>query len=534
MDDLKRAIQRYKRNRSYEGWLDACEAYFFYEKVDGYEEVKELRRALREDLGADPSLFMSRLKRSYVMCARDKFEDFMIAMEWDRKKKFYLPRRRALLPMVEALQDLADDKLDLVCTSMPPGTGKSGTGLFFCSFLGGRNPEEGILLASHNNSWLEGAYDELLREVREEEYNWGEIFKGSRVVATNAKDMKIAIDKNQRFPTFQFGSISADLAGKVRAIQLLYCDDLIGGLEEALSIERLNAKWNKYTGDLLQRTQGDHCKELHIATRWSVHDIIGRLEEQNEGNERARFIKIPALDENGESNFDYPGGDGFSTKRYMEIKEALSDEVTWKALYMNEPIEREGLLYPEEELKTYVTLSDEPDGVLAVCDPAEGGGDDTVLLVFNVYGDEHYLVGGVCSDALPEVTSSMCAKVLKEYGVTRAQFESNSAGGGFADMVARKLQEAKGKATITKKRTTQNKETKIILQSAWVKANVYFPSEEIRDKTMKTIMKKLCSYTHKGKNKHDDVPDAFAQYAMFAESMFGRKVQLISRDKLGL
>ena len=530
--EIREAIEVFRSRRNYKSWHDALEVYWAEDHKGAYPLIKEYRKAATADVSIDPANMMALLKKSYILTAKDYFEDFMIAMEWDRKKKFYLPRRKSLKPMVDMLQDLADDKLDLACISMPPGTGKSGTGLLYCAWQGGRHPEEGILLTSHNNSWLEGAYDELLREVRTEEYNWRDIFKGSGVVATNAKDMKIAIDVDQRFPTFQFGSISSGLAGKVRAMQLLYCDDLIEGLEEALSIERLDTKWAKYTGDLLQRTQGDHCKQLHIATRWSVHDIIGRLEDLNKDNPRARFLSIPALNEDGESNFDYPGGEGFSTEVYNSIKESM-DDVTWRALYMNEPIEREGLVYEESELKTYVTLGEEPDAVLAVCDSAEGRGDDTVLLIFEVFGNEHYLVGGVCSDGLPELTSSLCAEELLRFKVQRAQFESNSAGGGFADMVSRKLKEKGGRTSITKKRTTQNKETKIIVRSAWIKENVFFPDASIRDKTMKDIMRKLCSYSHKGKNKHDDVPDAMAQYAMFTEGLLGGVVTVGNRKKYG-
>lgn len=530
--ELRDAIEVFRKNRNYKSWADGLKA-LWEEDRSCYPLIREFRREASRDAHIDPSNMMRLVRDSYVLTAKEKFEDYMIAMEWNRSKKFYLPRRKALLPMVEILQDLADNKLDIACISMPPGTGKSGTGLFYCTWLGGRLPQEGILLTSHNNSWLEGAYDEILREVRGDEYLWGEIFKGSSVVSTNAKDMKIAIDVSQRFPTFQFGSISSGLAGKVRAMQLLYCDDLIEGLEEALSIERLDAKWAKYTGDLLQRTQGNHCKQLHISTRWSVHDIVGRLEALNEGNDRARFLSIPALNEDGESNFDYPGDEGFSAQTYLIIKEAM-DDVTWRALYMNEPVEREGLVYQENELKTYVTLpSEEPDAILAVCDPAEGGGDDTVLLVFGVYGNEHYLIGGVCDDGLPEATSSLCALELKDKKVQRAQFESNSAGGGFADMVSSKLRSLNGRTSITKKRTTANKETKIIVRSAWIKENVYFPDVSIRDKTMKEILRKLCSYSHKGKNKHDDVPDAFAQYAMYTESLLYSTATVISRKKLG-
>lgn len=107
-------------------------------------------------------------------------------------------------------------------------------------------------------------------------------------------------------------------------------------IEVALSKERLDKLWQTYTTDLRQRKIGDKCKELHIATRWSVHDVIGRLESEYSNNQRAKFIVIPALDANDESNFDYAYGVGFSTKVYHEQRDIM-DDASWRALYMNEP-----------------------------------------------------------------------------------------------------------------------------------------------------------------------------------------------------
>jgi len=108
-------------------------------------------------------------------------------------------------------------------------------------------------------------------------------------------------------------------------------------LEEALSKERLDKLWEKYTNDLKSRKKLG-CKELHIATRWSVHDPIGRLERIYGDDPRARFIGLPALNERRESNFNYSHGVGFDTKYFLDM-EATLDEVSWKALFMNEPIE---------------------------------------------------------------------------------------------------------------------------------------------------------------------------------------------------
>lgn len=532
--EIREALEKFRKNKKWASYYACAES--IYRESKDYSVIKQFRKDAKADLKSDPSGIMKLLRDSYVLTARDYLDDYMIAMEWDRTKKFYLPRRKALLPIVQGIQDLADDKLDLLCASMPPGVGKSGVELFSVSWMGGRKPDEGILLSSHNADFLKGAYAEILREVSSDEYNWHEIFAGSKIVETNAKDMKIAIDVAQRFPTFQFTSIGAGNAGKVRALQLLCCDDLIASIEEAMSKERLDAKWQAYSVDLKQRKQGDHCKELHIATRWSVHDIIGRLEVLNEGNPRARFIAIPALNEDGESNFDYGGSDGFTKEFFEEIRETM-DDVSFRALYMNEPIEREGLLYPITDIETAYDLPEgEPDAILAVCDTAEGGGDNTVMPIFYVYGQKHYLWDVVDTDAIPTTAEPLCAEALIRNKVQKAQFESNSAGGRYADNVTKIVKDKLGNTHITKRRTTVNKETKIIVESGWIKDNVVFKDKSIIEprSMYQKFMNAVTSYTVAGRNKHDDEVDALAQYSRFYRATLGMTVTVLDRRLYGI
>lgn len=199
-------------------------------------------------------------------------------------------------PVQYALQDLEDDKLDLLAISLPPGSGKTTLAIFYLTWIGGKHADEPSLTGSHSNSFVRGVYDEVLRILDPQgEYLWHDVFPLVSVSNTNAKDCRIDIGKRKRFETLEFTSIGTGNAGLYRAARLLYCDDLISGIEVALSKERLDKLWETYTTDLRQRKIGDHCKELHIATRWSVHDIIGRLETEYGNSDRARFIVVPAL-----------------------------------------------------------------------------------------------------------------------------------------------------------------------------------------------------------------------------------------------
>lgn len=256
------------------------------------------------------------------------FDSYMLYVEWNREpeKKFYPPRRKVLKQVVDALQELADDKLDLLTVSLPPGSGKTTLAIFYLTWLAGKIPNEPMLTGSHSNAFIRGVYDECLRILdKDGDYLWADVFPAIKVSNTNAKDCRIDLDKRQRFETLEFTSIGTGNAGLYRAATLLYCDDLVSGIEVALSKERLDKLWETYTTDLRQRKIGDHCKELHIATRWSVHDVIGRLEREYIDSDRAKFIVVPALDENDESNFDYAYGVGFSTRFYHEQRNIMDD-----------------------------------------------------------------------------------------------------------------------------------------------------------------------------------------------------------------
>lgn len=467
------------------------------------------------------------------------FDSYLLYVEKNRdpEDRYYQPRRNKIYWLVQKMQRLIDDELDILSISMPPGTGKTTLGEFFISFVMGHYPNTPNLMSSHSGFMTRMFYDAVLNIITSNEYCWSDVFPDIAFEGNNAKEETINLGRWQPFKTLTCRPIRGSLTGVTRCEGFLYVDDLVSGIEEALSIDRLDKLYGEYTTDLKSRKK-KKAKEIHIATRWSVHDVIGRLERMYEGNPRAEFIAVPDIDpQTGKSNFDYDYDVGFDEKYFHDMEMSM-DDVSYRCLYKSDPIEREGILYHPTELQRYIGgLPDrEPDSILAICDTKDTGTDYNFLGVFYQYGDRYYLEDLVFKNIDPGTLDELNSDMLVKHHVQQAQFESNKEGSRTANEVERLVKAKGGRCHITKKYTTQNKETKIIVNSSWVKEHVIF--KDITEYEPKSdygvMMSFLCSYTQLGKNKHDDAPDTLAMFAQFVDALLGGEGQVVKRSDLGI
>ena len=467
------------------------------------------------------------------------FDSYLLYVEKNRdpEDRYYQPRRNKIYWLVQKMQRLIDDELDILSISMPPGTGKTTLGEFFISFVMGHYPNTPNLMSSHSGFMTRMFYDAVLNIITSNEYCWSDVFPDIVFEGNNAKEETINLGRWQPFKTLTCRPIRGSLTGVTRCEGFLYVDDLVSGIEEALSIDRLDKLYGEYTTDLKSRKK-KKAKEIHIATRWSVHDVIGRLERMYEGNPRAEFIAVPDIDpQTGKSNFDYDYDVGFDEKYFHDMEMSM-DDVSYRCLYKSDPIEREGILYHPTELQRYIGgLPDrEPDSILAICDTKDTGTDYNFLGVFYQYGDRYYLEDLVFKNIDPGTLDELNSDMLVKHHVQQAQFESNKEGSRTANEVERLVKAKGGRCHITKKYTTQNKETKIIVNSSWVKEHVIF--KDITEYEPKSdygvMMSFLCSYTQLGKNQHDDAPDTLAMFAQFVDALLGGEGQVVKRSDLGI
>lgn len=442
----------------------------------------------------------------------------------DPKERFYMPRRKQFLKigLTQALQGMIDDRYDILCVSLVPGAGKTTVEKMFHALVAGWFPRDFSLFYSHSGDitrmYYDGVYDIV---TNAEEYTWNEIFPDLSVTSTNAKMEQFNVGKYKSFQSVQCTSVGSKNAGKVRASKFLLVDDMIGGIEEAMNPIILDKLWDKYAVDARQRkiqdTDGKNCKEIHIATRWSVHDVIGRIQNMYEGNPRVKVIAVPDVDPvTGESNFDYEFS-GF-TKEFFEDQQLLMDDISYRCLYKQEPIEREGLLFPEDKIRRYLNLPHgEPEIVTGQCDTKGKGTDYFVLPVLQKYGEDYYCVDCVCDNTADyEMQYENAANVLANNKVQECEFERNAGGDRVAMEVNKRVEKKGWICNITDTPTETNKEARIFQCSNWILQHVIFkdPSLYKPNEPYGVMMSLLKRYSVSGKKQLDDVPDVFSNFAL--------------------
>ena len=452
--------------------------------------------------------------------APHRFESYLLYMEKKRspKKRFYQPRAKSLKIVVDDLQDLEDGVIEFYGLSLPPRVGKSTVCIFFLSWVAGRHPDLHNAMGGHSGILAKGFYKEFLNLVTSSEYTYNEIFPDVFIESKSSDEFTVNLNSPDRFATLTCRGIDGTWTGAVDISSgaYLYVDDLIRDRTESLSPTRLENRYQDYLNIMVDR-KNDGAKELMVGTRWNVMDPLGRNEDKFKNNPKARFRKIPALNEKDESNFDYDYGVGFSTQYYKELRERL-DKNEWMAKYQQRPFIREGLLFPEDELNFYNGVL--PDGdclTAAACDVAWGGGDSLSMPFGKAFGSRDdgpvYIPDWIFNKGDKYITKPIVVAKTLQHQPNMEHFEANNGGDEYAESIDSMLKEQGYKVNITwaKASNQMSKLAKIIQYAPDVKRRFYFLRPELQSEEYKAAMEELTTFVQVGKNLHDDAPDGLVQ-----------------------
>lgn len=451
--------------------------------------------------------------------APNRFESFLLYMEKNRpyKKKFYEPRMNSLSIVAQDLQDLEDGKYDFYGLSMPPRVGKSTICIFFYAWIIGKRPSSHNAMSGHSGILADRFHNDLIKLTENEEYTFHEIFPDVQLVSKSSEKNELYYDAVESFATTTCRGIDGTWTGAVDISEdgYLYVDDLVRDRKESLSLKRLEGRYQDYLNILVDR-KNDGSKELMVGTRWNVADPLGRIEKQYKNNPRYKFRKLPALNEKGESNFNYPVK-GFSTKYYHNMRDRL-DKNEWMAKFMQTPFVREGLLFPADELRYYNGVLPEGDHrVIGACDVAWGGGDSLSMPIGYEYPNgDVYIPSWIFNKGKKEVTIPLVTGKIIGEKLTEIQFEANNGGDMYSDRVSTELEKHNYHCSCSYKKAPGNMEkmTKMVAYSGDVKKHFIFLDPEHQDQEYSDAMDELNMTVQIGDNEHDDAGDGITQLAM--------------------
>ncbi len=467
-----------------------------------------------------------------------KFESFLLYMEKKRvpKKKFYEPRRRTLKVVVDDLQDLEDGKLDFLGISLPPRVGKSTLCIFFLTWVIGRHPESHNAMSGHSGILADRFYNDVQKLTQNEEYTFSEIFPDVKLCKKSAEKNELSFSELEAFATLTCRGIDGTWTGAVDISSdgYLYVDDMVRDRTESLSPIRLENRYQDYLNVLVDR-KNDGSKELMVGTRWNVFDPLGRVEAENQNDSRYRFRKIPALNENDESNFEYDYGKGFSTEYYHKMRARL-DKNEWMAKYMQRPFIREGLLFPEEELNFYNGVL--PDGdciTAAACDVAWGGGDSLSMPFGKAFGSRDdgpvYIPDWIFNPGDKYVTKPLVTAKCLQNEPNMVKFEADNGGDEYAESIDSLLQGQGFKTNVSWKKASNKmgKLAKIIQYAPDIKRRFYFLKPELQSQEYKNAMEELMMFVQVGTNPHDDAADGLVQLLQLIIGELYAKCEAVDR-----
>jgi hypothetical protein len=429
----------------------------------------------------------------------------------------------------------------------------------------GKDPDLPNMMISYSASIAKDKfYNGIDALVHDDMGNYGKIFPKLREIYRSAETLSLDYtnDENRKKAHSEYTlycvGFDGSVTGRTRAHNILYADDLIKDIEESSNKDLMDKKWVEFTGTIKKRMQG-HCKMLLVGTMFSINDPLSRTIEYYKEHEPERVIviKIPGLNENDESNFNYKYGYAITTEMFHEDRN-LMDPVSFSCLIQQNPIEREGLLFFENEFKKY-DLSDyeKKEGyvrTVSACDVAWGGDDHLSLPIVDEYENgDCYLVKGYFVKGTKEETIPMVVQYIITYGVTHICFEANNGGDMYADEVSRQLKEKGYKncyVTSKKSPTNKSKTDRILAQQGFIKGadssdyRLIVPTRESikEDKMFNEALNEVFAFNQStSKNvrtrQHDDAPDSLSELGsevLGAKSNYGKATSNISREMLGI
>lgn len=440
---------------------------------------------------------------------RENFWEFCKSQAPD----YYHDGKIYLKDMALQLQEFYSNDEELLVINVPPRHGKTRTMKLFCAWVLGRNVKEGIMVGSYNEDYatdfskgvLGHIQDDteirLAQQISDGRYSYSDIFPG--VQTKSGREKAGSWDLEGGYNTFLATSPGGSATG--RGTNWLIIDDLIKNSEEAFNPTQLEKHHSWFTNTMLSRLEKQR-KIIIVMTRWSVHDLAGKLirtYEQENWQHLYRVVKYEVKDENGKLLDE----ETFNERAYQSAKKQV-DAVIFFANYYQKEVETTGGLY--KDLQTYDKLP--PGTVKAMLDMADSGKDYLCMIIYLEYGHKAYILDVLYTPDTLETTEQLIARMLKQHKVSKAKIERNQGGGIAARNIENNSRKLGNFGTLFETfYQNKNKEARIRSGASYVINNIYFPINW--ETTYPIFYQDILAYIPQAKNQRDDAPDTLTLIA---------------------
>jgi predicted phage terminase large subunit-like protein len=275
----------------------------------------------------------------------------------------------------------------------------------------------------------------------------------------------------------------------------------------------------KFDSTIRNRVNSRDTPIIIVMQRLHQEDLCGYLIDLEP--DEWEVISLPVIQEDGTALWE----DKHTLEELEHLR--LINEKVFETQYMQNPVPREGLLFPKEQLKRFNLIDENTVGRLSYVDVADTGDDNHCVIIGNLQKGKIFIEDVLFTKEGTEQNVTLTAEILNKYTPEYVKIESNFGGTMYGQLLQPKL---KPTISIIPVRAKSNKHARITQMAGFIKMFCVFKSDYEKGSDYDKFMKNLFEYNKQGTAKHDDAPDCLEGLAKMAYDFHPQLFEGYSQD----
>jgi predicted phage terminase large subunit-like protein len=275
----------------------------------------------------------------------------------------------------------------------------------------------------------------------------------------------------------------------------------------------------KFDSTIRNRVNSRDTPIIIVMQRLHQEDLCGYLIDLEP--DEWEVISLPVIQEDGTALWE----DKHTLEELEHLR--LINEKVFETQYMQNPIPREGLLFPKEQLKRFNLIDENTVGRLSYVDVADTGDDNHCVIIGNLQKGKIFIEDVLFTKEGTEQNVTLTAEILNKYTPEYVKIESNFGGTMYSQLLQPKL---KPIISVMPVRAKSNKHARITQMAGFIKMFCVFKSDYEKGSDYDKFMKNIFEYNKQGTAKHDDAPDCSEGLAKMAYDFHPQLFEGYSQD----